>query len=108
MYYPYVLKELRFRFNRTLVNVFGIAVGIALFVSISAVSAAYKDAARQPFKNIGADLIVQLPNDKRQYPNIPAKIIQVGTVINPIPFFKVLRSPVIFNEFENNSHIIHA
>jgi ABC-type antimicrobial peptide transport system permease subunit len=41
------------------VNVFGIAVGIALFVSISAVSAAYKDAARQPFKNIGADLIVQ-------------------------------------------------
>lgn len=40
-------------------NVFGIAVGIALFVSISAVSAAYKDAARQPFKNIGADLIVQ-------------------------------------------------
>jgi len=41
------------------VNVFGLAVGIALFVSISAVSAAYKDAARQPFKNIGADLIVQ-------------------------------------------------
>jgi len=41
------------------VNVFGIAVGIALFVSISAVSAAYQTAARQPFKNIGADLIVQ-------------------------------------------------
>jgi putative ABC transport system permease protein len=59
MYYPYVFKELRFRFNRTLVNVFGIAVGIALFVSISAVSAAYKDAARRPFKDIGADLILQ-------------------------------------------------
>ncbi len=40
-------------------NVFGIAVGIALFVSISAVSAAYKDAARRPFKDIGADLILQ-------------------------------------------------
>ena len=59
MYYRYVMKELRHRSNRTLVNVVGIAVGIALFVSISAVSAAYKDAARQPFKNIGADLIVQ-------------------------------------------------
>lgn len=40
-------------------NVFGIAVGIALFVSIHAVAAAYKDAARQPFKNMGADLVVQ-------------------------------------------------
>jgi len=59
MYYPYVFKELRHRGNRTLVNVFGIAVGIALFVSISAVSAAYKDAVRRPFKEIGADLILQ-------------------------------------------------
>jgi putative ABC transport system permease protein len=59
MYYSYVFKELRHRLNRTLVNVFGIAVGIALFVSISAVSAAYKDAAGRPFKDIGADLILQ-------------------------------------------------
>jgi putative ABC transport system permease protein len=59
MYYPFVFKELRHRGNRTLVNVFGIAVGIALFVSISAVSAAYKDAVRRPFKDIGADLILQ-------------------------------------------------
>ena len=59
MYYPYVFKELRHRGNRTLVNVFGIAVGIALFVSISAISAAYKDAVSQPFKDIGADLILQ-------------------------------------------------
>jgi len=41
------------------VNIFGIAVGIALFVAISAVSTAYQTAAMQPFKNIGADLIVQ-------------------------------------------------
>jgi putative ABC transport system permease protein len=67
MYYRYVIKELRHRSNRTLVNVFGIAMGIALFVSISAVSAAYKDAARQPFKNIGADLIVQRA-EKQQSP----------------------------------------
>ena len=59
MYYPYVFKELRHRGNRTLVNVFGIAVGVALFVSISAVSVAYKDAVSRPFKDIGADLILQ-------------------------------------------------
>ena len=59
MNYRYVLKELRFRSNRTLLNVLGIAVGIALFVSISAVSTAYQTAARQPLKNLGADLIVQ-------------------------------------------------
>jgi len=50
------------------VNVFGIAVGIALFVSISAVSAAYKTAARQPFKNIGADLIVQRAGKQQGQP----------------------------------------
>jgi putative ABC transport system permease protein len=69
MYYRYVIKELRHRFNRTLVNVFGIAVGIALFVSISAVSTAYKDAARQPFKNIGADLIVQRSEKQQAQPD---------------------------------------
>ncbi len=59
MYYPYILKELRHRHNRTLVNVLGIAVGIALFVSINATSAAYKRAVSRPFKNLGADLVVQ-------------------------------------------------
>jgi putative ABC transport system permease protein len=59
MYYPYIIKELRHRHNRTMVNIFGIAVGIALFISINALSSAYKQAAQQPFQNIGADLIVQ-------------------------------------------------
>ena len=69
MYHRYIIKELQHRSNRTLVNVFGIAVGIALFVSISAVSAAYKDAARQPFKNIGADLIVQRAENRKAQPD---------------------------------------
>ncbi|NQT70469.1 MAG: ABC transporter permease [Desulfobacteraceae bacterium] len=69
MYYRYVIKELRHRSNRTLVNVFGIAVGIALFVSISAVSTAYKTAASRPFKNIGADLIVQRAEKQQDQPD---------------------------------------
>jgi putative ABC transport system permease protein len=61
MDYHYVLKELRHHHNRTLVNVVGIAVGIALFVSINAVSTAYQKAVSLPFKNFGADLVVQRP-----------------------------------------------
>jgi len=61
MNYHYILKELRHHHNRTLVNVVGIAVGIALFVSINAVSTAYQKAVNLPFKNLGADLVVQRP-----------------------------------------------
>jgi putative ABC transport system permease protein len=59
MNYHYVLKELRYHHNRTLVNILGIGIGIALFVSINAVSAAYKEAVSLPFKNLGADIVVQ-------------------------------------------------
>ena len=61
MYYRYIFKELRHHHQRMLVNCLGIAVGIALFVSINAVSAAYRDAVSLPFKNLGADLVVQRP-----------------------------------------------
>ena len=61
MDYRYVLRELRYHHQRTLVNIVGIAVGIALFVSINAVSAAYQKAVSLPFKNLGADLVVQRP-----------------------------------------------
>jgi putative ABC transport system permease protein len=57
MDYRYVLKELRQRHQRTLINVVGIAVGIALFVSINAISTAYQKAVNLPFKNLGADLV---------------------------------------------------
>lgn len=61
MDYRYVIKELRHHHHRTLVNVLGVAIGIALFVSINAVSTAYQKAVSLPFKNLGADLVVQRP-----------------------------------------------
>jgi hypothetical protein len=45
--------------------------------------------------NSWADRVDGFPADKRQYPILPAKIMKMGTVKNPIPFFKVLRSPVV-------------
>ena len=64
MNYSYVLKELRHHHNRTLVNILGIGIGIALFVSINAVNTAYQRAASLPFKNLGADIVVQLPEKR--------------------------------------------
>ena len=64
MNYRYVLQELRHHHHRTLVNILGIAVGIALFVSMHAISAAYQQAVSLPFQNIGADLVVQRPEKR--------------------------------------------
>jgi ABC-type antimicrobial peptide transport system permease subunit len=64
MNYRYLLKELRFHHHRTLVNVLGIAIGIALFVSINAVSTAYQKAVSLPFQDLGADLVVQKPEKR--------------------------------------------
>ncbi|MCX5718292.1 MAG: ABC transporter permease [Nitrospirae bacterium] len=64
MNYRYVLKELRHHHNRTLVNILGIGIGIALFVSINAVNTAYQKAVSLPFKNLGADIVVQRPEKR--------------------------------------------
>jgi len=64
MNYSYVLKELRHHHNRTMVNILGIGIGIALFVSINAVSTAYQKAVSLPFKNLGADIVVQRPEKR--------------------------------------------
>jgi ABC-type antimicrobial peptide transport system permease subunit len=64
MNYRYVLQELRHHRHRTLVNIFGIAVGIALFVAINAVSTAYQEAVSLPFRNLGTDIVVQRPEKR--------------------------------------------
>ena len=64
MNYRYIWEELRYRHHRALVNILGIAIGIALFVSINAVSTAYQKAVSLPFKNLGADLVVQKPEKR--------------------------------------------
>jgi ABC-type antimicrobial peptide transport system permease subunit len=89
MTYRYVVKELRNHHHRTLVNILGIAIGIALFVSINAVSAAYQKAVSLPFKNIGADLIVQKP-EKRDVDSAQAPTSMKGI---RLPFSNGLLTP---------------
>ena len=61
MYLPYVLHELRNRSHRTAINILGIAIGVALFVAVNAVATGYQDAVALPFKDLGADMVVQRP-----------------------------------------------
>jgi ABC-type antimicrobial peptide transport system permease subunit len=64
MNYRYVLQELRHHRHRTLVNILGIAVGIALFVAINAVATAYQEAVSLPFTSLGTDIVVQRPEKR--------------------------------------------
>jgi putative ABC transport system permease protein len=66
-----VVSELRHHRHRTLVNVLGIGVGIGLFVSINAVSAAYQQAVSLPFRNLGADIVVQRPEARTADSTLP-------------------------------------
>jgi putative ABC transport system permease protein len=64
MNYRYVVQELRHHRHRTLVNILGIGVGIALFVAINAVSTAYQEAVSLPFRSLGTDIVVQRPEKR--------------------------------------------
>jgi putative ABC transport system permease protein len=62
----YVVKELYYRRRRTIVSVVGLSVGIALFIILNVLSLAYREAARAPLKEIGADITVQRPGNVPQ------------------------------------------
>ena len=55
----YMAKELWYRKRRTLTATIGLAVGMAIFITMNALSSAYSEAARMPLKEIGADITVQ-------------------------------------------------
>lgn len=57
----YVMHELCHRPQRTGINILGIAVGVALFVAINAIASGYMSAISEPFRNLGADLVIQRP-----------------------------------------------
>jgi len=62
----YLFTELLRRPGRTLAAVLSVAVGVALFVSLQAYAAGYRQAARAPLAQIGADIAVRVltPNQE--------------------------------------------
>ena len=59
MHFAYLIKEIARRKGRTATNVLAVAVLVAILVVLTSVMNAYGAAIYLPFKNIGADLIVQ-------------------------------------------------
>lgn len=59
----YVAKEMWYRKRRTLTATIGLAVGMAILITMNALSSAYTEAARMPLKEIGADITVQRAGD---------------------------------------------
>jgi len=89
MNYRYIWKELINHKNRTLVSILGIGVGIALFVAINAVSTAYEKAVSLPFKNLGADIVVQRA-EKRAVDSSQTPVSMKGV---RVPFSNQLLTP---------------
>lgn len=59
----YLFAELTRRPSRTLSAIFSVAIGIALFVSLQAYAGGYREAARAPLSEVGADITAQRQGD---------------------------------------------
>jgi ABC-type antimicrobial peptide transport system permease subunit len=64
----YLLNELSHRRRRTATAIVGLSIGIALLIILNVLSAAYREAAQAPLKEIGADITVQRPG------NVPERL----------------------------------
>lgn len=64
----YAARELKNRQGKYAISILGIAVAVALLISLSALAQAYREAARIPLQEIGADLVVQ------KYGNVPKAV----------------------------------
>ena len=59
VHWRYVGSELAFRWKRTALLIAGVALAVTLVTTLDILSRAFADLATVPFRNLGADLIVQ-------------------------------------------------
>lgn len=59
----YLFHELYRQRRRAITAILGLSIGIAILILLNALSAAYRQAARIPLKEIGADITVQRSGD---------------------------------------------
>src|SRR5665811_1171005 len=59
VHWRYVRSELAYRCKRTALLIAGIALAVTLVTTLDILSRAFADLATVPFRNLGADLIVQ-------------------------------------------------
>lgn len=58
----YLLAEMQHRSGRVLGNLIGVSLGVALFVALTAAGSGFREAARQPLRDIGADMLISRPD----------------------------------------------
>lgn len=63
----YAWAEILGRGDRSLLNILGMAAAVALFISLSAFSSAYRETAERPFKDMGVDITVQGLSDNESF-----------------------------------------
>jgi ABC-type antimicrobial peptide transport system permease subunit len=109
----YVYAELRRRPGRTLASVLSVAVGVALFVSLQAYAAGYREAARAPLAQIGADIVAQRQGTVPEafegvlFPHSTAPIHQSEIdAIRKLPGVEDVGQAVFFWDFEPNSFLV--
>ncbi len=59
----YLLTELTHRWQRSMAGILSVAIGVALFISLSAYAEGYRSAARAPLAEVGADITAQRQGD---------------------------------------------
>jgi ABC-type lipoprotein release transport system permease subunit len=57
----YLFAELHHRAGRTAAAALGVALGVALFIALTAASAGFEEAARQPLAGVNADILLTRP-----------------------------------------------
>lgn len=98
MHFNYLRKELARRKGRTITNVLAVAVLVGILIVLTSVMNAYSAAIYLPFKNVGADLIVQ--KSGQQTTDNPTASIR-------LPFGKGLFTPEEINQISDQNHIAY-
>lgn len=108
----YIFSVLTHYRTRTLAGVLSIAVGVTLFITLQALSQAYRQAARAPLTEVGANLTAQRQGDVPEsfegivFPHSVAPIhSEEMAAIRSIPGVEDIVGAIFFWSFEANGFI---
>jgi len=110
---PYLLAELTRRPRRTLFAILSVASGVALFVSLQAYATGYREAARAPLAEIGADIAAQRQGEVPEafdgivFPHSTAPIHREEIeAVRRLPGVEAVGESVLFWDFESEQFLV--
>ena len=109
----YLFAELARRPARTLAAILSVALGVALFVSLQAYASGYREAARAPLAEIGADIAAQRQGDVPEafegivFPHSTAPIHRNEIdAVQRLPGVEAVGEAVLFWDFEPDRFLV--